>query len=81
LIKVGGSNQRIRQAKSFLWQGKVDETLPLLSPLKKKPARNFCVYLETHRHRIINYDYYQAENICAIASSAVELTVKQIFAD
>ena len=29
-------------------------------------------------HRIINYDYYQTEKICAIASGAVESTVKQI---
>ena len=35
-------------------------------------------YLENHRHRIINYSYYQAENISAIASGAVESTVKQI---
>lgn len=36
------------------------------------------LYLENHRHRIINYDYYQSEKICAIASGAVESTVKQI---
>jgi hypothetical protein len=34
--------------------------------------------LETHRHRIIKYDYYQSEKICSIASGAVESTVKQI---
>lgn len=78
LYKVGGSNRRIYQAKKFLWQGKVDETLALFSPLQKKQARNFCAYLENHRHRIINYDYYQSEEICAIASGAVESTVKQI---
>ncbi len=56
------------------------------SSLKKKQAQNFCTYLENHRHRIINYGYYQAEKICpkgyrfayAIASGAVESTVKQI---
>ena len=54
--------------------------------MKKKQAHNFCLYLENHRHRIINYDYYQSEEICpkgycfayAIASGAVESTVKQI---
>ena len=45
---------------------KVDETLALFSPLKKKQAQNFCTYLENHRDRIINYDYYQTEQICAI---------------
>lgn len=78
LYKVGGSNRRIYQGKKLLWQGKVDETLALFSPLKKKQAQNFCTYLENHRDRIINYDYYQTEQICAIASGAVESTVKQI---
>ena len=78
LYKVGGSNRRIYQGKKLLWQGKVDETIALFSPLKKKQARNFCIYLENHRDRIINYDYYQTEQICAIASGAVESTVKQI---
>ena len=78
LYKVGGSNKRIHQGKKLLWQGKVDETLALFSPLKKKQAQNFCTYLENHRERIINYDYYQTEQICAIASGAVESTVKQI---
>ena len=56
----------------------MDETLALFSPLQKKQAQNFCLYLENHHHRIINYDYYQSEEICAIASGAVESTVKQI---
>jgi hypothetical protein len=50
----------------------------LFSPLKKTRAQNFCTHLGNHRHRIVNYDYYHAENICAIASGAVESTVKQI---
>ena len=78
LYKVGGSSRRIYQAKKLLWQGKVDETLELFSALKKKQARNFCVYLEHHYHRIINYDYYHSEAICAVASGAVESTIKQI---
>ncbi|GCA96362.1 hypothetical protein MAE_29400, partial [Microcystis aeruginosa 11-30S32] len=24
---------------------------------------NFCRYLEIHRHRIVNYNYYQQEEI------------------
>lgn len=62
----------------MLWQGKVDATLALFLPLKKKAAQNFCTYLQNHRHRIVNYDYYQTEEISAIASGAVESTVKQI---
>ena len=78
LYKVGGSNKRIAQGKQLLWQGKVDETLALFSPLKNKAAQNFSTYLQNHRHRIVNYEYYQAEAICSIASGAVESTVKQI---
>lgn len=78
LYKVGGSRKRLKQAESLLWQGKVDETLVLISPLAHKKAQNFCRYLETHRTRIVNYDYYQQEAICSIASGAVESTVKQI---
>jgi hypothetical protein len=37
-----------------------------------------CQYLQKHRHRIVNYDYYQSEGICSIGSGAVESTVKQI---
>ena len=78
LHKVGGSNKRIKEAKSLLWQGKIEATLTLFSTLKKKQAQNFCTYLRHHSHRLVNYDYFQAENICAIASGAVESTVKQI---
>lgn len=78
LHKVGGSLKRLAQAESLLWQGKVDETIALISPLNKKQAANFCRYLEIHRHRIINYNYYQQEGICSIGSGAVESTIKQI---
>lgn len=78
LNKVGGSRKRLKEAENLLWRGKVDETIRLISPLKKKQAQNFCNYVETHRHRIINYGYYQEEEICSIGSGAVESTVKQI---
>ena len=45
---------------------------------KAKQTQNFCHYLETHRYRIINYDYYQTEGICSIGSGAIESTIKQI---
>lgn len=78
LHKVGGSLKRLSQAEGLLWQGKVDETIAIISPLKAKQAQNFCQYLKTHRARIINYSYYQAEDICSIGSGAVESTIKQI---
>ena len=55
LGRVGGSLKRLNQVQSWLWQGKVDETLALFDPLAKKAARDFCVYLRNHRARIVNY--------------------------
>jgi hypothetical protein len=78
LYKIGGSLKRIKIAKTLLWHGKVSETIDLISPLHGKQAINFCHYLETHRSRIINYSYYQQEQICSIGSGTVESTVKQI---
>jgi len=78
LQKVGGSLKRLRQAEAYLWKGQVDETIALFVDMKRKQAHNFCTYLEKHRHRIINYGYYQAEGICSIGSGAVESAIKQI---
>jgi predicted nucleic acid-binding Zn ribbon protein len=65
-------------AKSLLWQGQVEAARALFTDCKGKQAQNFCEYLDKHRHCIINYQYYQAEQICSIGSGAVESTVKQI---
>jgi uncharacterized protein (UPF0218 family) len=56
----------------------VDETLALFEPLRQKLAQNFGAYLRNHRHRIVNYDHYQQQQICSIGSGAVESTIKQI---
>jgi hypothetical protein len=78
LYKTGASKTILKQAKELLWYGKVAETLQLISSIKTHQSQNFCKYLATHRHRIINYFYYQAELVSSIASGAVESTVKQI---
>ncbi len=39
---------------------------------------NFSKYLTKHRLRIINYHYFQWQQICSIGSGAVESAVKQI---
>lgn len=78
LYKVGGSMQRINTAKEHLWKGRVDDAIACFAECTLKQASNFCAYLEKHRHRIINYQYYQAEQICSIGSGAIESTVKQI---
>ncbi len=78
LHKVSGSLKRLRQAETLLWQGQVDAARALFADLTSKPAQNFCSYLDKHRNRIVNYQYYQAEQICSIGSGAVESAVKQI---
>ena len=78
LCKVGGSLKRLAQIKKHLWHGRVDEAQQLLSECKRKQARTFSNYLEAHRTRIINYGYYQDEQICSIGSGMVESAVKQV---
>lgn len=77
LYKVGGSNQRLKQAKSYLWKGFVDDAIAVFDDLKKKQARNFQNYLRKHRFRIPDYQLYQEINIC-IGSGSVESWIKQI---
>lgn len=78
LYKVGGSLKQLAQAEALLWQGKVDAAIALFANCRRKQARNFYAYLEKHRRRIVNYSYYQAEQLCSIGSGAVESGVKQI---
>ncbi len=50
----------------------------LFADCTAKQAQNFINYLDKHRGRIVNYQYYQAEQICSIGSGAVESAIKQI---
>ena len=78
LYKVGGSLQRLKQAESLLWRGQVDAAKAQFDDCTLKQASNFCNYLDKHRDRIVNYEYFQSEQICSIGSGAVESAVKQI---
>jgi hypothetical protein len=78
LHKVGGSLKRLKQAQTLLWKGQVDQAIALFTDCKGKPPQNFCRYLDKHRHRIINYEYYQSEQICSIGSGSVESAVKRV---
>jgi len=68
----------LKKAETLLWQGKVKQTVELFVGLSVKQAHNFCDYIKKHSHRIINYSYYSSEQICSVASGAVESAVKQI---
>ena len=76
LYKVGGSLKRLKQAQSLLWKGQFEAAKTLFADCKSKQAQNFCRYLEKHRDRLINYEYYQSEQICSIGSGSVESAVK-----
>ena len=78
LHKVGGSIKRLNQAEALLWQGQVETALTLFSNCQRKQAQNFCQYLRKHQHRIVNYEYFQAEGLYSIGSGAVESAIKQI---
>ena len=77
LGKVGGSQQRLDGVESSLWRGQVDEAIELFNDWCNERVSNFITYLNQHRHRIVNYDYYQSEGI-SIGSGAIESTIKQI---
>ncbi len=77
LGKVGGSQRRLDRVEMWLWQGNVDQAIAQFKGWHHERVRTFIAYLNKHRHRIINYAYYQAEGI-SIGSGAVESTVKQI---
>ena len=78
LHKVGGSLKRLKQAQALLWKGQVEAAKTRFTDFKSKQAQNFGRYLEKHRARLINYEYYQAEQICSIGSGSVESAVKQV---
>ena len=77
LGKVGGSQQRLDAVEACLWQGDVDRAIEQFTDWQHERVSTFIAYLNKHRHRIVNYAYYQAEGI-SIGSGAVESTIKQI---
>lgn len=76
LGKVGGSQHRLDAVEQRLWQGDVDGAIEQFKDWQHERVSTFIAYLGKHRHRIVNYAYYQAEGI-SIGSGAVESTVKQ----
>jgi hypothetical protein len=77
LGKVGGSQQRLDVVEACLWRGDVEAAIQQFDDWSHERVNKFVAYLKKHRHRIVNYGYYQMEGI-SIGSGAVESTVKQI---
>lgn len=77
LHKVGGSLQRLAAVEALLWKGDVDGAIEQFEGWQHEQVDKFIAYLNKHRHRIVNYEYFQAEGI-SMGSGAIESTVKQI---
>lgn len=77
LAKVGGSQQRLNAVEACLWQGDVEGAIGHFDDWSDERVDRFIAYLTKHRHRIVNYSYYQAEGI-SVSSGAIESTIKQI---
>lgn len=76
LGKVGGPQQRLDAVEACLWTGDVQGAVHHFDDGHHERVERFIAYLRKHRHRIVNYSYYQAEGI-SIGSGAIESTVKQ----
>ena len=62
----------------MLWQGKLDEVIKIFKDFKGQAFKTFCNYLETHRCRIVSYQYYKEESISSIGSGTIESIIKRI---
>jgi hypothetical protein len=94
LHKVGGSNQRLRQAENYLWQGLVDDAIAIFDDFKKKPCDPEEVSSSRKRaprqqarnfqnylrkHRFRIPDYQLYQELgISIGSGSVESWIKQI---
>lgn len=78
LYKIQAKKQFLLQIESFLWQGQVESAIEKLRKSKYVGVTQFTKYLHKHRHRLVNYMYFQAEQLSSIGSGAVESAVKQI---
>jgi len=62
----------------LLCKGKVDDAIACFTRCKLKQASNFCVYFEKHRHRIVNYQYYQAEKFILLTLVQLNLLLNRL---
>jgi hypothetical protein len=78
LYKIGGSLKGLQAVESLLWQGQIEPIQALFNSFRGTQVNKLFEISEKHRTRIINYSYYQAEQVCSIGSGSVESTFKQI---
>ena len=78
LYKIQAPKKFLSKVEAELWHGQVEEALVTLKKSKYVGVTNFINYLKKHRHRLVNYMYFQAEQLSSVGSGAVESAVKQI---
>lgn len=79
LAKVDSSQDFLGEIEESLWEGRVNTAIRELEHCSDEHASTFVEYLIKHRHRIVNYQYYQWEGI-SIGSGEIESGIKQIAA-
>lgn len=67
LAKVGGSEPRLDAVEACLWHGDIEGAVKQFDGWSHERVERFIAYLAKHRHRIVNYAYYQAEGISGVA--------------
>ena len=77
LAKVDSSQDVLDDLKEMLWEGRVNTAITILDTCSDDHADKFAAYLRKHKHRIVNYEYYQLEGL-SIGSGAIESGIKQI---
>lgn len=78
LYKIQARKKWIVDIEAELWYGQVEQAITKLNLSKYVGATQFINYLRKHRHRLVNYMYFQSEQLSSIGSGAVESAVKQI---
>lgn len=78
LYKIQAAKKFLTDIEAELWYGQVEQAITKLKNTKYVGVTQFTNYLRKHRHRLVNYMYFQAEQLSSIGSGAVESAVKQI---
>jgi len=79
LHKVGGSEQRLATVEALLWKGDVDTAIEQFKDWQHERVDTFIADLNKHRHRIVNYSYFQAEGIGSIPVWQIKLVWENVW--
>jgi hypothetical protein len=78
LYKIQAPKKFLVDIEAELWHGQVELAITKLNKTKYVGVTQFTNYLRKHASRLVNYMYFQAEQLSSVGSGAVESAVKQI---